>query len=221
MRAWLAVALISAPWLFAQTEHKDKATDYPIHTTVGRVAIGADYLIHSIPVGDQTFLAKDYLVIEVAVFPPVAEPVTIDGNTFQLRLNGQKHLLTSIAPGFVAASLKYPDWEQHPVASASAGVGDANVIIGPQPPVARLPGDPNAAHPIPANVPTIEEQNGIQREVPETIDEIIARTALIEGPAYHAVSGFLYFPYKGKIKSLKSMELIFQSRDLSATLKLQ
>lgn len=221
MRAWLAVALISAPLLLAQTEHKDKATDYPLHTIVGRVAIGADYLIHSIPVGDQTFFAKNYLVVEVAVFPPVADPVRIDGNTFKLRLNGQKLPLTSDAPGFVAASLKFPDWEPHPVASASAGVGDADVIIGPQPTAARFPGDPNAAHPIPPAVPSTAEQNGIHRDVPETIDEILARTALLEGLADHPVSGFLYFPYKGKLKSLKSIELVFQSNDLSTTLKLQ
>ncbi len=157
MRVWLALALVSAPWLYAQTEHKDKATDYPVHATAGRVSIGADYLIHSIPAGGQTFLAKDYLVVEVAVFPASAEPVTIDGNTFKLRLNGQKFPLTSVAPGFVAASLKYPDWEQHPTAEASAGVGDAGVIFGRPPAVGRFPGDPtdtqNRLPPQPARPP--------------------------------------------------------------------
>jgi len=223
MRAWLALALVSAPWLCAQTEHKDKATDYPVHATAGRVSIGADYLIHSIPAGDRTFLAKDYLVVEVAVFPGFAEPVTIDGSTFKLRLNGQKIPLTPDSPGFVAAALKYPDWEQHPVTEVSAGVGDANVILGRPPAVGRFPGDPTETQnrlPQPPHVPTPEEQNGIQREQPETTDEIIARTALLEGPADHPVSGFLYFPYKGKIKSLKSIELIYQSKNGSVTLKL-
>jgi hypothetical protein len=223
MRAWLALALVSAPWLFAQTEHKDKATDYPLHATAGRVSIGADYLIHSVPAGDQTFLAKDYLVVEVAVYPASAEPVTIDGSTFKLRLNGQKIPLTSDAPGFVAASLKYPDWEQRPVTELSAGVGDANVTLGRPPAVGRFPGDPtdpqNRVPQLP-RAPTTEEQSGIQRERPETVDEIIARTALLEGRADHPVSGFLYFPYKGKIKSLKSIELIYQSKDGSVTLKL-
>ncbi len=223
MRAWLALALVSGPWLSAQTEHKDKATDYPFHATAGRVSIGADYLIHSIPAGDQTFLAKDYLVVEVAVFPAFAEPVSIDGNTFKLRLNGQKFPLTSIAPGFVAASLKYPDWEQHPAAEASAGMGNASVILGRPPAVGRFPGDPTDSQnrlPQPPRAPTTEEQNGIQRERPETTGEIIARTALLEGPTDHPVSGFLYFPYKGKIKSLKSVDLIYESKGGSVTLKL-
>jgi hypothetical protein len=223
MRAWLALALVSAPCLSAQTEHKDKATDYPVHAAAGRISIGADYLIHSIPAGDQTFLAKDYLVVEVAVFPASAEPVTIDGNTFKLRLNRQKLPLTSVAPGFVAASLKYPDWEQHPTAEASAGVGDGSVILGRPPAVGRFPGDPTDSQnrlPQPPRAPTTEEQNGIQRERPETADEVIARTALVEGPADHPVSGFLYFPYKGKIKSLKSVELICEFKGGSVTLKL-
>jgi len=210
--------LLCASCLYGETEHKDKATDYPIHAMAGKVAIGADYLIHSIPAGDQTFLAKDFLVVEVALFPAMAQPVSIDGNTFTLRLNGAKLPLASIPPGFVAASLKYPDWEQHPTAVASGGVGNAGVTIGP-PTVARFPGDPNASHPLPRG-PTAEERNGVERSQPDSADEVIARTALLEGQTDHPISGFLYFPYKGKIKSLKSIELIYQSKDGSVTLKL-
>jgi hypothetical protein len=218
MRVITALALISASCLYGETEHKDKATDYPIHAIAGKVAIGADYLIHSIPAGDQTFLAKDFLVVEVAVFPAPDQLVTIDGNTFTLRLNGAKLPLASIPPGFVAASLKYPDWEQHPTTQVSGGVGNAGVTIG-QPTVARFPGDPNASHPLPRG-PSAEERNGVERTEPESAGEVIARTALLDGHINHPVSGFLYFPYKGKIKSLKSIELIYQSKDGSVTLKL-
>jgi hypothetical protein len=218
MRVFAALVLLSASWLYGETEHKDKATDYPIHAIAGTVAIGADYLIHSIPAGDQTLLAKDFLVIEVAVFPAVAQPVTIDGSTFTLRLNGAKLPLASIPPGFVAASLKYPDWEQHPTSQVSGGVGNTGVTIGP-PTVARFPGDPNATHPLPRG-PSHEERNGVERTEPESTDDVIARTALLEGEIDHPVSGFLYFPYKGKIKSLKSIELIYKSKDESVILKL-
>jgi|SRR5579862_915533 len=223
MRGWFVLALLSTSWLSAQTEHKDKATDYPFHATAGRIAIGADYLIHSIPIGSQTLVTKDYLVVEVAVFPAFAEPINIGSNTFKLRLNGQKFPLTSVAPGFVAASLKYPDWEQHPVTEVSAGMGDANVIIGRPVSVGRFPGDPTDSEthaPHPPRVPTTGEQAGIERERPESIDQVISRTALLEGPADRPVSGFLYFPYKGKIKSLKSIELIFEVKDASVTVKL-
>jgi len=101
---------------------------------------------------------------------------------------------------------------------ASGGVGNAGVTIGP-PTVARFPGDPNASHPLPRG-PTAEERNGVERSQPDSADEVIARTAVLEGQTDHPISGFLYFPYRGKIKSLKSIELIYQSKDGSVTLKL-
>ncbi|SRR5579864_3039652 len=220
MRVCAVLVLFSAARLFAQTEHKDKATDYPVHAVAGKVAIGADYLVHSIPAGDQTFLAKDFLVLEVAVFPAFAEPVTIAGRTFTLRLNGAKFPLAPVSPGFVVASLKYPDWEQHPSAEASAGVGNAGVILGRPPAVGRFPDDRTASHPNPPRAPTTEEQNGVERTGPESAEEVINRTALPSGPTDHPASGFLYFPFKGKMKSLKSVELIYESEDGSVTLKL-
>ena len=218
MRVFTALALLSAFCLFGETEHKDKATDYPFHAMAGKVAIGADYLIHSIPAGNQTLLAKDFLVIEVAVFPAFAQPVTIDGNTFTLRLNGAKFPLAPSAPGFVIASLKYPDWEPHPTSQVSGGVGNAGVTMGP-PTIARFPGDPNAGHPLPRG-PSAEERNGVERVDPESAEEVINRTALVEATIDHPMSGFLYFRYKGKIKSLKSVELIYQTKDGSVILKL-
>jgi len=219
MRALPALALVIASCLCGQTEHKDKATDYPVHAVAGKVAIGAEYLIRSIPAGNQTFMTPDYLVVEVAVYPAFAQPVTIDGNTFTLRLNERK-LLSSISPGFVAASLKYPDWEQHRTTEVSAGVGDANVTLGRPPAVGRFPGDPTARRPRPPRAPGTDEQNGVEREEPESAEQVINRTALVEGLASHPVSGFLYFPFKGKIKSLKSVELIYKNEDTSVTLPL-
>lgn len=221
MRA-LSLALLAAGCLCGQTEHKDKATNYPVHAMAGKVGIGADYLVHSIPAGDQTFVARDYLVVEVAVFPAPGEPVTIDGSTFALRLNGKKAILSSAPPGFVVASIKYPDWEphQHPTAEASAGMGNGGVVFGAPPAVGRFPGDPTAPqHPLP-RAPSPEEQNGIEQQPAKSVEEVIKVTALVEGRTDHPVSGFVYFPYKGKIKSLKSIELIYQSKDGPVTLKL-
>ncbi len=222
MRALWALALLSAVCLCGQTEHKDKATDYPVHAMAGKVAIGADYLVHSIPAGDQMLLARDYLVVEVAEFPAPGEPVGIDGNTFALRLNGKKPPLPSDSPGFVVASIKYPDWQSpHPHAEASAGSSTGGgVVLGAPPTVGRFPDDPTATQvPVP-RAPSPEEQNGIEQQPPKSVEEIINGSALVEGRADHPVSGFLYFPYRGKIKSLKSIELIYQSKDGSATLKL-
>ena len=130
MRAPLVLALISCGWLYGQTTAKDKPADYPAHATLGTTSIGAEYLVHSIPAGNQTLLTPEYLVFEVAVFPPRDRAVEIASGTFTLRLNGKKQVLYPVAPGFVAASLKYPDWEIRPNAEVTAGVGDTGPRTG-------------------------------------------------------------------------------------------
>jgi hypothetical protein len=222
MRAAWALALFFAGWLCGETPIKDKAADYPVHATVGTTAIGAEYLVHSIPAGNQTLLAPDYLVVEVAVFPG-REPAEIGAATFTLRLNGKKPALYAVSTGFVAASLKYPDWEQHPTAEVAAGVGDAGVTLGRPPAVGRFPGDPTPSQnrlPRAPRAPDTGQQNGIEREQPERAEEVLTRTALPDGPVTKPVSGFLYFPYKGKAKSIKSVELIYADQAGAVTLKL-
>ena len=228
MRAPLALALVASGWLYGQTPVKDKPADYPAHATLGTTtlattAIGAEYLVHSISAGNQTLLASEYLVFEVAVFPPRDHAVEISSGTFTLRLNGKKQVLFPVAPGFVAASLKYPDWELRPNAEVTAGMGDAGVVIGRPPVVGRFPDDPRPGQsrlPRAPKAPTPDDQRGVEHEEPESIDQIIARTALPDGPAAKPVSGYVYFAHKGKAKSVKSLELIYQDKTDTVTLKL-
>jgi hypothetical protein len=214
MKAAWALALLSTS-LAGQTTGKDKPAGYPAHAAGRGVSIGAEYLVHSIPAGSQTLFARDYLVVEVAVFPAKkTEPVEIGTRTFSLRLNGRKQMLTPDAPGFVAASLKYPDWEQHPTAEAQVGIGNADVIIGRPPAVGRFPGDPNEGRLPP------DQRRGVAQQEQETPEQIIARTALPEGLTAKPASGYLYFHFRGKLKSIKSLELVYQGKAETVTLKL-
>ena len=228
MRAPLALSLAVSGWLYGQTTAKDKPADYPAHaalgtTTLGTTSIGAEYLVHSIPAGNQTLLTAEYLVVEVAVYPPRDRAVEISSGSFTLRLNGKKQVLYPVAPGFVAASLKYPDWELRPNAQATAGMGDAGVVIGRPPVVGRFPGDPRPGQsrlPRAPRAPAPDDQRGVEHDEPESIDQIIARTALPDGPAAKPLSGYLYFAHKGKAKSIKALELIYQDKTESVTLKM-
>ncbi len=173
----LLLALLSAGWLSGQTTVKEKATDYAVHAEIGTVSIGAEYLVHSIPAHSQTFFAPDYLVVEVAVFPGRLEPVEIGANTFTLRINGRKEIIFPDSPGFVAASLTYPDWEQHRRTEMQAGVGNAGVTIGRPPVVGRFPDDPTPRQsrlPPDPKAPTPENQHGIEQDSPQTADEALA-----------------------------------------------
>jgi hypothetical protein len=223
----LVLTLITAGCLFSQTTVqvtvKDKATDYPVHADVGAVSIGAEYLVHSIPAHSQTFFAPDYLVVDVAVFPGRLEPVEIGTNTFTLRINGRKEVIFPDTPGFVAASLTYPDWEQHRRAEVQAGVGDAGVTIGRPPVVGRFPDDPTPGHsrlPPAPKAPTPEDQQGIERDSPQSADEALAQVALPDGPVSKPIAGYIFFHHRGKAKSIKSLDLVFEGKQGSVTLKL-
>jgi hypothetical protein len=193
------------------TEPKASAAEYPMHAESGNLAIGAEYMVHSFGSGEQMYLAVNYLVVEVALFPPKGESVTADAARFALRVNGKKTLLYAQSPALVASHLNQRDWETTRGAEADLGVGGVNIGLGhPQerdpvtgvPRGRRLPDPPRAPD---ADVPGGGEAR--QRERPE---ELLIRTALPEDPHRPAVSGFLYFPYQGKPSGLKSIELLFQ-----------
>ena len=222
MRVRLALALLSGV-LYGQTTAKDKPADYPVHAALGTVSIGAEYLVHSIPAHNHTFFTSDYLVVEVAVYPGSGETVQIGSTTLALRLNGRKQLMYPESPGFVASSMKYPDWQTHPRAEVQAGVGDAGVTIGRPPVVGRFPDDPTPSRsrlPRSPKAPEPDDRLGIESEEPVSIDDAVAHAALPEGAISKPVSGYLYFHYKGKPKSVKSVELVYEAKAGSVTLKL-
>lgn len=81
-----------------------KATDYPADAESPRLAIGAEYLVHSFGNGKQMYFAPDFLVVDTAVYPH--EPLLINPGQFALRINGTTVLLPA-APQLVARSLSY------------------------------------------------------------------------------------------------------------------
>src|SRR5512141_98224 len=71
------------------TTPKASAAEYPVHARSGNLAIGAEYLVHSFGSGEQMYLAENYLVVEVALFPAKGESVTAGAGKFALRVNGK------------------------------------------------------------------------------------------------------------------------------------
>jgi len=209
-----AVALL--PWLAAAlagqygTAPKAQPGDYPAHASLERLALGAEYLVHSFSGQNQTYIVRDYLVVEVALFPPKGQEFMVNAGHFALVVNGGKHPLSPQAPEFVAASLKYPDWEPHSHPQAEAGVGP--VILGRPQPTERFPGDPQARPPQVPGPPRAPADNpsGVERQVPVKPEDLAVQTALPEGPARNPVSGYLYFAWQGKTKRIRSLELTYE-----------
>lgn len=205
----LAVAL--ALVLSAQkAPPRSQPSDYPAHAPFPGFQIGAEYLVHNIPLEQGEYWTKDYLVVEVLIAPSTREAVNITGTQFMLRINGNKSLVYADSPGAVAADVKYPDWQTHPNLSVGAGIGDAGVVIGAPPVVGRFPGDQTGAPP----KPMPQDPNGggpysVARAQRLPIDQAIANAALPEGRIEKPVKGCLFFPFTKKLKSVKALDLVY------------
>jgi hypothetical protein len=212
------LAFLASAMLLAQgTTPKANASDYPAHAAVGDFTLAAEYLVHSIPAPEGSFFTEDYLVVEAAFFGPPLARVKMSAEHFTLRINGRKAPLMTQSPGIVGASLKYPDWEQRPTVTASAGP----VILGGPVPVERFPGDPNARRgPAPPRVPESENPGGQAKEPAMPIEERIQRAALPEGEHVAPAGGLLFFPFRGKTKSIRSLELLYDGPAGKVSLKL-
>jgi hypothetical protein len=208
---WILLVLCAAAAFAQGTEPKAKPGDYPVHAEAGGVGLGAEFMVHSFSRGEESYIAEYYLVVEVALFPPKGKTLQVNLGEFTLRVNGRKRVLVPQAPQMAATSLRHPEWQTGQSIQAGAGIGDVGVTVGGPPvnrnpfpgapPVSRLPNPPRA--PDPNTPPGVEPRARVQA------DELLVQTALSEGECHGPVSGFLYFPYQGKTKSIKSVDLLY------------
>ena len=219
-----AAAVVVCGCAWAQgTKPKAGATEYPAHAEMKDGAIGAENLGHSLSAAKGLTLVRDYLVVEVALYAKNV-PIKMRNEQFLLRINGKKALIGPQTAGMVAASLKYPDWETRPALVAAGGIGNAGVILGQPDPVERFPGDrrpieqrrrvPNPVPPAPT------DSSGVERQAPEPVEDVVNHLALPEGDIRPPVSGYLFFPFKDKLKSIKTLDLFYEGPLGAATLRL-
>ena len=203
-----------ATLVFGGTETKPKAEDYEVHAQVKNLAIGAEYMVHSYSRGEQMYIAKDYLVVEVALFPPKGTTFEVQRSDFALRINGRKELLVPSDPTLVLEDMGHPEFRppaEGPHVEGGGGVNDHDVIFGGPPvntnpfPGSPIPGSTRHPYP-PVDIPR-DNPSGVTKE-PEDPYKLLSETALEPGEHHAPVSGFLYFHYRGNVKSIKSLELI-------------
>jgi hypothetical protein len=149
---------------------------------------------------------KNYLVVEVAIYPEFGKQVSAAHSRFRLRLNGSKGATWPVSVGMVAASLRYPDWERERELTVQAGP----MIIGRAPVSSRFPGDPEASRRSPP--PPVHTDKAPVADETVRDEDLIAELALREGPTAHPVSGYLYFAYKGKVEKLRTVELLYEAQ---------
>lgn len=203
---WILI-LTCATIAFAGTDPKPKPEDYPVSGESNGVGVGSEFMIHSFSGENRTFILADYLVVEVAVYPAKDHPIDVNNGQFSLRLNG-KTLLRPQAPQMVAASIHHPDWSSPPHAEAGGGAGNAGVILGRPIPPADDPQAPGRRTPPPIQVPR-DDPSGVEGPLAVNSEQLAVSTALTEGESRGPRSGYLYFSYRGKTKSIKSLELLY------------
>jgi len=176
--------------------------DYPAHIAVPDMNIGVEYMVTTFAAEGQTFTVDDHLLLEVGIYP--RGEAKVDVRRFTLRINGKRLLMTQI-PGMVAASVKYPDWTNKPTLEASAGP----IILGRPQSVGRFPGD--------RRIPETRRDPVADDSLkPAAVDyeALIKKSALPEGQFNKPVAGYLYFPFDGKLKSIKTVELLIDETPL-------
>ncbi|MEZ5401900.1 MAG: hypothetical protein R2729_19660 [Bryobacteraceae bacterium] len=199
---------------------KAKVSDYPAYAELSKLALGGEYNGSSAFGRRDTYYLKNYLVVDVAIYPKPRTVLRVSIGQFRLRVNGKK-IIEPQPPGMAALTVNDPRWGTAPRFEQGGAIGP--VVLGP-PRRAPLPGDPTGTDPrnrapIPRPVEN-EDRSGVERERPEPMQDVVRGEALIEGPVEQAVRGYLYFPYSGKLKSVKKVELIFDDHAESATLTL-
>lgn len=217
--------MVPAACLAGGVEPKAGPEAYHAHVKLPTLSIGAEYLVHSFSGQGRMYVTPDYLVIEAGVFPEKRSEFQVNTGNFSLRVNGKKTVLLPQTPGMVAASLKYRDWQDRSNIALGAGVGDAGVMVGGPPlPSERFPGDRREGRtrlPAPPRAPDPDSPTGQSQPETAPAHEVVVETALPEGAFHTPVAGYLYFAYKGKIKSIRSVELLYNGPAGAASLRLR
>ncbi|MEZ5355637.1 MAG: hypothetical protein R2762_23630 [Bryobacteraceae bacterium] len=214
------IPLLAAGFVCAIEPPKPKPELYPAHTALNAMTLAAEYTGSSVFGRRDTYYLPNYLVIDAAVFPAPRKIVRLSSGHFRLRVNGRKALLPQ-PPGMVALAVNDPAWSMNRRWETTGGVGP--VILG-QPRRAPFPGDPTGSDPrnrapLPRPVEN-EDRSGVEKEPPESMQDVVKGEALLEGPVEQAVRGYLYFPYQGKLKSVKKLELLYDNGFQTASLSL-
>ena len=176
--------------------------DYQAQAKAGPVTIAADFLGHSVATPDATFTTEEYVAVEAGLYGPGGARLILSPDQFSLRVNGKKSPLASQPYGLIIKSLKDPEWE---AAQVSAAAQKSRTSIG-------TGGQGEDAKPAPPKM-SVEEQRAMEQKV--------KKASLPEGDRALPEAGLLFFQYGGKVKGIRTLELVYTGPAGKATLALQ
>lgn len=164
--------------------------DYQAHTQAGAFTVGAEFMRHSVPTPEATYSTEDYIVVEVGLFAAQQTKTKLSVGDFSLRLNGKKAPLLSQPYGITFRTLKDPEWEPptkpDPKSKPTLDQADANSASTSFPTIVRMP-----------------------IELKRTMQQRVQKAAMPEGDRALPQAGLLFFEYRGKPESIRSLELVY------------
>jgi hypothetical protein len=178
--------------------------DYQAQAHGGTVTIAADFDGHAVPTMDGTYSSEDYVVIEVALFGENGARLKLSIEDFSLRVPERKTPYTSQPFGYLARSLKDPEWQppeeeggggkkSKTGINTGGGGGDSGPVIPPKMP---LP-------------------------LRRAMEQKVLKSVLPEGDRALPAAGLIFFQYRGKAQNLKGMELVYTGPAGTVNLPLQ
>ena len=175
-------------------------SDYQAQGQVGAVAIGAEFMGHSLPTPEATYDSDEYVVVEVGLFGPPQATAKLATSDFSLRVNGNKKVLPNQPFELVFRSLKDPAWE--PPKSEDKSKSSFSTNGGGN------SGDPP---PLPPKMPL---------ELRRAMEQHVQHSAMLEGDRRLPQAGLVFFEYRGKTKNITSLELIYSGAAGNTTISL-
>jgi hypothetical protein len=181
------------------------ASEYLTHAQAGNITIGAEFTGHAVPTPEQMVQSDEYIVVEAGFFGPPDAHLTLARTDFSLRVNGKKVPLTAEPLELVYKSLKDPEW-QPPVPAESKSKGGLTTGGGG--------GDSGGDKlpPIPPKLPF---------ELRRAMEQHVQHAAMLEGDRPLPQAGLLFFSYRGKAESIRSLELIYSGPAGNVSIDLQ
>ncbi len=164
-----------------------KASDYPAHFRLPTLEIGAEFLPSGIPGSQGAFSGKEYLVVEVGVFP-LTKSVTIAKSQFTLHVDGSSVALRALSPGSASVAEVQP---------GTLSQGGSVVLGGP---------------PLKSSSESRDSQSHVPRSpIPlEPAESAGHRTSAgLEGTITRPASGYVLFRFDGNARAIHSVELVY------------
>lgn len=176
--------------------------DYQAHTQAGTLTVAAEFMRHSVPTPEATYSTEDYIVVEAALFGSPQAKMKLSIGDFSLRVNGKKAPLPSQPYGITFKSLKDPEWEPptkpDTKSKPTLDQGGAEANANSFPTIVRMP---------------------IERK--RTMQQRVQKASMPEGDRALPQAGLLYFEYRGKPESIRSLELVYSGPAGNVVLALQ